>query len=87
MTSENTDSKAAIDKLAPFISELTSRVFERGENLEHVIESIASRVAVTPEQIALYTSILNEALEPTLRLKSAIAQTNYQTIAELGIQP
>jgi hypothetical protein len=87
MTSESTDSKVAIDRLAPFISELTSRVFEKRENLEHVIQSIASRVGVTPEQVALYTSLLHETLEPTLRLKSVLDQTKSQHIIELGIQP
>jgi DnaJ C terminal domain len=87
MTSENNDSKVAIDRLAPFISELTSRVFEKRENPEQVIQSIASRVGVTPEQVALYTSLLNETLEPTLRLKSVLDQTKPQHIIDLGIQP
>jgi hypothetical protein len=69
------------------ISELTSRVFEKKENPEHVIQSIASRVGVTPEQVALYTSLLNETLEPTLRLKSLLNQTKPQHIIKLGIQP
>lgn len=87
MTSENTDAKVAIDKLAPFISELTSRVFDKKENLEEVIRSIASRIGVTPEQVALYTSLLNETLEPTLRMKSVLDQKKSQHIIELGIQP
>jgi DnaJ-class molecular chaperone len=93
MTSENTDSKAAIDRLAPFISELTSRIFRDGENREQVIQSIASRVSVTPEQVALYTSLLDETLEPTLRLKSILAQAESQRNEEsqrnieLGIKP
>jgi DnaJ C terminal domain len=87
VTSENTDAKAAVDRLAPFISELMSRVFEKKENPEQVIQSIASRVGVTPEQVDLYTRILNETIERPLRLQSALDQTDPQHIIDLGIQP
>jgi hypothetical protein len=87
VTSENTDAKAAVDRLAPFISELMSRVFEKKENPEQVIQSIASRVGVTPEQVDLYTRILNETIERPLLLQSALDQTDPQHIIDLGIQP
>ena len=87
MTSENTDSKVAIDRLAPFISELTSRVFEKKENPEQVIQSIALRVGVTPEQVDLYISLLNEAIERPLRLRLVLDQAESQQIIKLDIQP
>jgi hypothetical protein len=87
MTSENTESKVAVNRLAPFISELTSRIFEKKENPEHVIQNIVSRIGVMPEQVDLYTSLLHETLEPTLNLKSLLDQSQSPHISKLDIQP